>query len=87
MARSCNRRGVHCTPHRVIFQTVRGLPQFPTARLTSPYCFVPQNGVETRTESDYVAIVISPQQTLAILDSLASLLHRILVLTCVLSLT
>jgi integrase len=42
----------------------------------------PVEGVETRTESDYVAIVISPHQTLAILDSLESLLHRTLVLTC-----
>ena len=42
----------------------------------------PVEGVETRTKSAYVAVVISPQQTLSILDSLQSLLHRTLVLTC-----
>jgi integrase len=38
--------------------------------------------VETRCTSSYRAIVLSPEQTLAILKSLAALLHRILVLTC-----
>jgi integrase len=38
--------------------------------------------VETRCTSSYRAIVLSPEQTLAILKSLATLLHRILVLTC-----
>jgi len=38
--------------------------------------------VETRCKSNYRAIVISPQQTLAILMSLPALLHRTLVLTC-----
>ena len=42
----------------------------------------PVEGVETRTKSDYVAVVINPKQTLAILGSLQSLLHRTLVLTC-----
>jgi integrase len=38
--------------------------------------------VETRSKSDYKAIVITPAQTLAILKSLPSLLHFTLILTC-----
>jgi integrase len=38
--------------------------------------------VETRSKSDYKAIVITPAQTLAILHSLPSPLHFTLVLTC-----
>jgi integrase len=38
--------------------------------------------VETRSKSDYNAIVITPAQTLAILHSLPSPLHFTLVLTC-----
>jgi integrase len=38
--------------------------------------------VETRSKSDYKAIVITPAQTLAILKALPSLLHFTLVLTC-----
>lgn len=42
----------------------------------------PVQHVETRCKSSYRAIVISPQQTLAILNSLPSPLHYTLVLTC-----
>jgi len=42
----------------------------------------PVEHVETRTKTDYKAIVITPQQTLAILNSLPSRLHHALVLTC-----
>ena len=38
--------------------------------------------VEIRTQSKYRAIVITPNQTLAILSGLDNFLHRILVLTC-----
>jgi len=38
--------------------------------------------VETRSKTDYKAIVITPEQTLAILKSLPSPLHFTLVLTC-----
>jgi len=38
--------------------------------------------VETRSKTDYNAIVITPEQTLAILKSLPSPLHFTLVLTC-----
>jgi integrase len=38
--------------------------------------------VETRCKSNYRAIIVTPQQTLMILQSLANLLHRTLVLTC-----
>jgi integrase len=38
--------------------------------------------VETRCKTSYRAIVITPQQTLAILKSLPAVLHRTLVLTC-----
>ena len=38
--------------------------------------------VETRSKTDYKAIVITPAQTLAILKVLPSPLHRTLVLTC-----
>lgn len=37
--------------------------------------------VETRSTSEYRAIIVTPEQTLAILKKLASPLHRILVLT------
>ena len=42
----------------------------------------PVQHVETRSKSDYKAIVITPAQTLAILHSLLSPLHFTLVLTC-----
>jgi integrase len=42
----------------------------------------PCEAVETRASSDYSAIVVTPQQTLAILRELKNPLHRILVLTC-----
>ena len=42
----------------------------------------PVQHVETRSTSTYRAIVISPAQTLNVLKSLPSLLHRTLVLTC-----
>jgi integrase len=42
----------------------------------------PVLNVQTRCKSDYRAIVISPEQTLAILNSLPAVLHRTLVLTC-----
>lgn len=38
--------------------------------------------VETRCKSNYRAIIITPKQTLTILNSMESLLHRTLVLTC-----
>ena len=38
--------------------------------------------VETRSTTHYKAILVTPQQTLAILQSLPNPLHRILVLTC-----
>jgi integrase len=38
--------------------------------------------VQTRSKSSYRAIVITPQQTLTILNSLPAVLHRTLVLTC-----
>ena len=42
----------------------------------------PLLAVETRSTTDYKAILVTPQQTLAILQSLPNPLHRILVLTC-----
>jgi len=42
----------------------------------------PVQHVETRSKTNYRAITLTPQQTLAILRALPSLLHRILVLTC-----
>jgi integrase len=42
----------------------------------------PLQHVETRSKTDYKAIVIAPSQTLAILKSLPSPLHFTLVLTC-----
>lgn len=42
----------------------------------------PVQHVETRSKTNYKAIVISPQQTLAILNALPSPLHYSLVLTC-----
>jgi integrase len=42
----------------------------------------PVQHVETRCKTDYKAIVISPQQTLAILNALPAVLHYTLVLTC-----
>jgi hypothetical protein len=42
----------------------------------------PVQHVETRSKSDYKAIVITPPQTLAILKALSSPLHFTLVLTC-----
>jgi integrase len=42
----------------------------------------PVEHVETRTKTNYRAIVISPAQTLQILESLSSPLHYALVLTC-----
>jgi integrase len=42
----------------------------------------PVLAVETRSTTDYKAILVTPQQTLAIIQSLPSPLHRILVLTC-----
>jgi integrase len=41
----------------------------------------PVENVETQSKSSYKAIIVSPQQTLAILKSLASILHFTLVLT------
>jgi integrase len=38
--------------------------------------------VETRCTTSYKAILVTPQQTLAIIQSLPNVLHRILVLTC-----
>jgi integrase len=38
--------------------------------------------VETRSATSYKAILVTPQQTLAIIQSLPNVLHRILVLTC-----
>ena len=42
----------------------------------------PAQPVETRSSTDYRAIVLTPQQTLAIIQALPNVLHRILVLTC-----
>jgi integrase len=42
----------------------------------------PVQPVETRTTTDYKAIVLAPQQTLAIIQALPNVLHRILILTC-----
>jgi integrase len=42
----------------------------------------PAEPVESRSKTDYRAIVLTPQQTLAILQALPNVLHRILVLTC-----
>jgi hypothetical protein len=42
----------------------------------------PVQHVETRSKSDYKAIVITPAQTLATLKALPSLLHFTLLLTC-----
>jgi len=42
----------------------------------------PVQHVETRTKTDYRAIVITPAQTLTILESLTNPLHYALVLTC-----
>jgi integrase len=42
----------------------------------------PVQYVETRTKTDYRAIVITPAQTLTILESLSNPLHYALVLTC-----
>jgi integrase len=42
----------------------------------------PVQHVETRSKTNYKAIVISPQQTLAIIKALPSPLHSTLVLTC-----
>jgi integrase len=42
----------------------------------------PVQHVETRSKSSYRAIIMSPAQTLAILNSLSSTLHFTLVLTC-----
>jgi|ERR1019366_2162174 integrase len=42
----------------------------------------PVLAVETRCTTNYKAILVTPQQTLAILQSLQNILHRILVLTC-----
>ena len=42
----------------------------------------PVLAVETRSTTNYKAILVNPQQTLAIIQSLPNILHRILVLTC-----
>ncbi len=42
----------------------------------------PVEHVETRCKSDYKAIVLTPQQTLALLNTLPAVLHYTLVLTC-----
>lgn len=42
----------------------------------------PLLAVETRSTTNYRAILVTPQQTLAILNGLPNPLHRILVLTC-----
>src|SRR6202035_5485963 len=42
----------------------------------------PVQHVETRTKADYRAIVITPAQTLSILESFTNPLHFALVLTC-----
>jgi hypothetical protein len=42
----------------------------------------PAQHVETRSKTDYKAVVITPTQTLAILKALPSPLHFTLVLTC-----
>ena len=42
----------------------------------------PVQHVETRSKTDYQAIVLAPAQTFGILKGLTSLLHFTLVLTC-----
>ena len=42
----------------------------------------PVPAVETRSTTSYKAILVTPQQTLAILQSLRNILHRVLILTC-----
>ena len=42
----------------------------------------PVLAVETRSTTNYKAILVTPQQTLTILQNLQNILHRILVLTC-----
>ena len=42
----------------------------------------PVLAVETRSTTNHKAILVTPQHTLAILQSLQNILHRILVLTC-----
>ena len=42
----------------------------------------PVLAVETRSTTNYKAILVNPQQTLAIIQSLPNILHRIFVLTC-----
>lgn len=42
----------------------------------------PVQHVETRSKTDYKAIILTPAQTLAILQGIPSILHRTLVLTC-----
>jgi integrase len=42
----------------------------------------PAQPVETRSTTNYRAIIITPQQTRSILSTLSTLLHRILVFTC-----
>jgi integrase len=42
----------------------------------------PMLPVATRSTTDYKAILVTPQQTLEIIQSLANPLHRILILTC-----
>lgn len=63
---------------------IRGvmLRVFKTGRLHGLVSTNPCEPVETRASSDYRAIIVTPQQTLAILRALTSPLHRILVLTC-----
>jgi integrase len=54
----------------------------PSAR-TFPYAFSnPVEHVETRSKTEYRAIVITPEQTLATLNNVHSPLHFALVLTC-----
>jgi integrase len=63
---------------------IRGvmLRVYKTGRLHGLVSTNPCEPVETRATSDYRAIIVTPQQTLAILRALSSPLHRILVLTC-----
>ena len=42
----------------------------------------PVQPVETRSTTSYRAILVTPRQTLTIIQSLPNILHRILVLTC-----
>jgi integrase len=42
----------------------------------------PVLAVETRSTTNYKAILVTPQQTLTILQNLQNILHRVLVLTC-----